>query len=227
MRSAVLLLPFIIPGTLAAVSAGLLINATGRYREVILAGCFFLSLGNGLFCLFDAQSTLALIVGIQILGGIGAGLLFQPPLIALQAMVQQKDVATATGTLGFCRNLATSLSVVIGGVIFQNSMDRRSSTLKAEGLPDALVAQFSGRHAAANVYQIGAIQNPSWKLATEQAFAWSLRYVWILYTATAGCALISAFFIVSTKLSTEHVETKTGIQEKSTTEAQNQGTELN
>lgn len=186
-------------------------NATGRYVEVIWAGCIALTIGNGLFCLLDAQSSLGLIVGVQILAGVGAGFLFQPPLIALQAMVDQRDVATATGTLGFSRNLATSLSVVLGGVIFQNGMDTHAKDLIADGLPADLAAKFSGSDAAANVYSIGPIANPQWKLAVKDAYASSLLYVWVLFCATAGCALVCCIFIASTKLSKEHVETKTGL----------------
>lgn len=44
---------------------------------------------------------------------------FQAPLIAIQTTVKPSDIATATGTFGFIRQLSTSISVVLGGVIFQ------------------------------------------------------------------------------------------------------------
>ena len=91
-----------------------------RYRELMWAGTLLMTIGIGLFIALHANSSIAQIVGFQLVEGLGSGMLFQPPLVALQAMVSQADTATATATLGFIRNIATSLGVVLGGVVFQN-----------------------------------------------------------------------------------------------------------
>ena len=62
---------------------------------------------------------------VLIVAGLGAEFLCSPPLVALQAMVSQEDTATATATLGFVRNLATILVVVISRMVFQNGMVRQ------------------------------------------------------------------------------------------------------
>jgi hypothetical protein len=48
-----------------------------------------MTLGNGLYILFSANSSVGKIVGFQIIAGIGQGLLFEAPLIAIQAFVSQ------------------------------------------------------------------------------------------------------------------------------------------
>ncbi len=154
------------------------------------------------------------IIVFELITGIGAGLLFQPPLTALQALVEQDDVATATATFSFMRNLATAMSVVIGGVVFQNGMDLQVPGLRAAGLPRSITDSLSGGAAAANVMIIGKIMNPTQELAVKEAFAWSMRNIWILCTCISAVGVIASAFITKQVLSREHVETKTGIKEK-------------
>lgn len=120
LRSGVLLLPDEISEAAMGILSAVIIHQTGRYREIIWVGTLLMTIGLGLLIQFQTDTSIAEIVGFQLVAGIGAGLLFQPPLIAVQAMSSQADTATATGTLGFVRNIATSLSVVLGGIVFQN-----------------------------------------------------------------------------------------------------------
>jgi hypothetical protein len=65
-----------------------------------------MTLGTGLYIALSATSSIGLILGFEIIAGAGCGLLFQPVIVAIQVLTPQKDVATATSTLGFVRNMA-------------------------------------------------------------------------------------------------------------------------
>ncbi|KAF2837468.1 putative MFS transporter [Patellaria atrata CBS 101060] len=212
LRSGVLILPITITEALMGITVGLLIHRTGRYFELIWIGMILLTIGNGLYIHFNATTSIAEIVGFQLIAGIGAGMLFEPPLIALQALVSQDDCAAATATLGFVRNLSTSLSIVIGGVVFQNSMNIQVPKLEAAGVPSNITHELSGGDAAANVMLVRNISGPAHKMAVKEAFAWSLRNMWILYTCVAAIGCIASPFIVKQALSDEHQETTTGIK---------------
>lgn len=173
-----------------------------------------LTIGLGLFIYLDASSSLGEIIAFEIVTGIGAGLLFQPPLTALQALTEQDDIATATATLSFSRSLATSISVVIGGVVFQNGMDLQTPRLRAAGLPRNVTQSLSGGAAAANVMLIDTIMDPIQQMAVKDAFAWSVKNIWIMCTCVSACGVAASSFITRQVLSTEHVETKTGIKKK-------------
>ena len=173
-----------------------------------------LTVGVGLFVHLNASSSLGEIIAFEVFTGIGAGLLFQPPLTAVQAVTEQDDVATATATLSFVRSLATSMSVVIGGAVFQNGMDLQVPALSAAGLPTNITQSLSGGAAAANVMIIGTITDATQKLAVKEAFSVSMRNIWILGTCISACGLVASAFITRQVLSTEHVETKTGIKKK-------------
>ncbi|GLB18909.1 hypothetical protein AtubIFM61612_008806 [Aspergillus tubingensis] len=213
-RSGVLILPFVLTEAAFSLFSGLLIHRTGRYLEIIWAGTALVVLGVGLFTNYSATSSLGKIVGYQITAGMGCGMLFFPPLLALQSNITQANTASATATFGFIRNVAMAMSVVLGGVVFQNSMDMRQDGLKAAGLSSSLLAEFSGTEAAANVDAVRAVQDPTQRHAVADAYAWSLRNMWIMYACLAACGFVASVFITRQHLSEEHVETKTGLKEK-------------
>jgi len=215
-RSGALILPFVVCEALAGILSGIFIHQTGGYLEPIYVGLLLLTIGNGLFILFGTSTNLGEIIVFELIAGLGAGGLFSPPLIALQSFVPKDDVATATGMLGFIRNLATSMSIVVAGVLFKNGMDLRHDALEAAGLSPTLLRAFSGPNAEANVMLIGRISNATQQMVVKEAFSWSLRHLWIMYTGVAGIALFTSFFIGKAVLSTEHVETKTGLKRLST-----------
>ncbi|RDW78290.1 hypothetical protein BP5796_06142 [Coleophoma crateriformis] len=214
LKSGILILPIIITQAIVGFLGGIFIHRTGRYLELMYVGSVLMAVGSGLYILFDANPSISHILGFQIAFGLGSGSLFQAPLIAIQALVSQSDTATATSTLGFARNLAAALSVVIAGVIFQNSMDTRINSLALPpiNLPANVTALLSHGAAAANVAVVAIIQDPIQKLAVKEAFAGSFRNMWIFYTSLSGLAVVASMFVKKTVLSSIHVETKTGLQ---------------
>ncbi|KAL8806392.1 MAG: hypothetical protein Q9200_005060 [Gallowayella weberi] len=214
IRSGVLTLPFLLSQTVTGMASGFIIHRTGRYLELIRVGTLLMTIGFGLLIHLEAASSLGEIVTFQLVAGLGSGLLFSPPLIAIQANVSQDDTATATATFGFTLNLATSISVVVGGVIFQNGMHNHNTVLHAAGLPNDIVQKFIGGDAAANVMVISTIPNVAHRFAIQEAFASSLRDMWILYTCVAFMGFVASAFVEKRELSKDHVETKTGITPK-------------
>ncbi|KKY14301.1 putative mfs [Phaeomoniella chlamydospora] len=214
IHSGLLVLPIGLTTSLTGIVCGIIMHQTGRYREIIWIGTVIFTLGFGLFIDLSATSKLSMVILFQIVIGIGSGMLFQAPLIALQSLVSQEDTATATATFEFIRNLATSLSIVIGGVVFQNSMQLQSHHLSSSGLSQNLTEALSGKEAAANVVLIHQISDPTQKAVVKEAFAWSMRNMWILYCCVAACAIVASGFISKQKLNKEHTETRTGLRKE-------------
>ncbi|KAL5114783.1 hypothetical protein ACEQ8H_007345 [Pleosporales sp. CAS-2024a] len=217
LRSGLLLLPFIVTGAILGVLAGVWIHRTGTFRGIMWIGTFLLTLGFGLFISFDAHTSTGMAVGCLMMGGGGSGLLFEAPLIAVQSQVEQQDVASATATLSFIRNIALSISVVVGGTIFQNSMNNRVAVLGAAGLPQELLHRLDGDNAMANVMLPSGVKNQAWRLAAKQAFAYATRNMWILYTVVGFLSVVASLFVDGGHVGTEHVETVTGLKKKETT----------
>ncbi|KAL8949937.1 MAG: hypothetical protein Q9222_004004, partial [Ikaeria aurantiellina] len=146
--SGVYTFPFVITLSFTSAAVGVIIKKTGQYLPPIYFGMFFMTLGFGLYIDLPDYPSWSRIILFQIVAGLGVGPNFQSPLIALQTLVKPKDIATATATFGFTRNIATSISVVIGGVIFQNGMSKRQDTLAA-ALPPGIASTLGGGSAGA------------------------------------------------------------------------------
>ena len=214
LKSGLLLLPFIVTGAIAGVLCGVIMHKTGHFREIMWVGTFLLTVGFGLFVAFDAYTSTGKAIGFLIVGGLGSGILFEAPLIAIQSQVEQHNVASATATLSFICSIGLSISTIIGGTIFQNSMNSRASFLRDAGLPQDLLSQLDGDSAMANVMLPGTLDNPAWELASKQAFAYAMRNMWITYTVFALLSFIASLFVQAAHLGTEHVETVTGLKKE-------------
>ncbi|KAF2750771.1 hypothetical protein M011DRAFT_396133 [Sporormia fimetaria CBS 119925] len=210
--SGVYLLPTALSLSFVSAFTGIYIRKTGQYLPPIWAGMFIMTLGFGLFIDLDQYSSWAKIIIYQIIAGIGVGPNFQAPLIALQSLVPKGDIATATATFGFIRNLGSAISVVVGSVIFQNQIASKQAMLR-DSLGPERAAAFSGGSAGANV---GLIQTlpPREKAVALQAFSDSLSTMWITYVAFSALGLGVAGLITRNVLNREHEETKTGLEEE-------------
>lgn len=184
VQSGLFVLPFEIALSISSATSGILIRLTGRYLDQIWVGISLMVLGFGLFIHLDVRSFTVEIILIQILTGVGTGLSYSGPLLALQARTSPEDNATATSTFGFLRNLSTAISVVVGGVVFQNSMESQAPKLRSK-LGDEAASRFSGKEAAANVMSIATFTEKHRSLV-RAAYASSLRQMWIVFTCTVS-----------------------------------------
>jgi EmrB/QacA subfamily drug resistance transporter len=207
--SGVYLLPTALALSAGSIGTGIFVRKVGKFLPPIYFGLFMMTLGYGLFVDFDANSNWGKLAMYQIIAGVGIGPLFQAPIIALQAHINPRDIGTATATLGFIRQLATSTSVVIGQVVFQNSMSAKTGQLAASLGPE-LAQRLSGSEAGANTQVINSLPAAQ-KEVVRVAFANSLQPMWIMYVAFSFIGLLAGFLIKKKVLSKQHEETKTGL----------------
>ncbi|OQO00322.1 hypothetical protein B0A48_13669 [Cryoendolithus antarcticus] len=210
IMSGVYVLPTAAALSVSSIGTGIYVRKAGLFIPPIYLGLSMMTLGFGLFINFDATSSWAKLIVFQLVAGFGIGPLFQAPIIALQAHINPRDIGTATATLGFCRQLATSISIVIGQVVFQNSMAKKSASLTA-ALGPQLVKQIGGGNAGANSAVINALPAAQAVIA-RAAVADSLQPMWIMYTCFSAAGLVAAFFIQKKVLSREHHEAEVGLE---------------
>lgn len=212
-RSGLLILPLIVTQAVGEIVVGVIIHRTGHYREIIWIGAVLMTIGASLYTIFGTETSVATIVGLEIFGALGPSLLFQGPMVSIQNSVSQADTAAATAALGFIRMVAMSLSVVVGGVVFQNSMNTKQSLLAAAGVNGTVLEALSGSQAAANVNLAGVDLDESQRQVVLDAFAWSMTNMFIMFACLSAVAMIASVFIKHRRLNTEHTETKTGIEQ--------------
>ncbi|KAK2593276.1 hypothetical protein QQS21_009000 [Conoideocrella luteorostrata] len=210
LLSGVYLLPFVLALSLMSATVGIVIKRTGNYKIPIMAGLAIMTLGFGLFIDLGDDRNWAKIIIFQIIAGIGVGPNFQSPLIALQTNVEPRDIGSATASFGFLRQLGTSISVVVGGVVFNNVMQSQSGYLESE-LDAKLASMFTGSQAAASVHIVGDLQGND-AVVVKHAYWNALQKMYILFTCSAFIGLLISFGVTQTKLSKDHTEHKTGLQ---------------
>ncbi len=209
LMSGVYVLPWVMSLSLVSAATGIVIKKTGKYLPPIIFGMSVMTLGFGLFIDLEPRANWAKIVLYQFVAGIGVGPLFQSPLIALQTTVNGRDMASATGTFAFVRQLFSSVSIVIGGVVFQNGMQKQYPDLLTQLGPD--IAQLlSGSNAASSVGLVAELPDPERQIARNAYFD-SLRTMYIMYVAFSALGLAVSPFIGSRTLSKDHTEHKTGL----------------
>jgi Fungal trichothecene efflux pump (TRI12) len=192
-----------------SIATGIFIRKTGQYLPPIWGGLILMTVGYGLFTNLGVPANWAKIVLYQIIAGIGVGPQFQAPLIALQSAISPRDIAAATATFQFMRNLATSISVVIGGVVFQNMMVKQKAQL-ITSLGPQTADMLSGFSAGASVQIVDKLPQAK-KEAAQAAFAYSLHYMFTMYACFAGLGLLVGFLIRRKTLTKKHEQTKTGL----------------
>ncbi|KAF1949097.1 hypothetical protein CC80DRAFT_510851 [Byssothecium circinans] len=210
--SGVYLLPTAISLSFLSAFTGVFIQKTGQYLPCIWFGFIFMTAGFGSFIDLKPNSSWAKIIIFQIIAGLGVGPNFQSPLIALQSLVPKRDIATATATFGFIRNLGSAISVVVGSVVFQNEMASKQRLL-ASSLGPETASAFGGGSAGANVGLLQSLPE-SEKAVARQAFSDSLSTMWIMYVCFSAVGLGVSGLITRNVLSERHEETRTGLEEE-------------
>ncbi|UNI17763.1 hypothetical protein JDV02_004083 [Purpureocillium takamizusanense] len=209
LTSGVYLLPYILSSSLSAALTGVFIQRTGKYMPAVYCGTTAMTLGVGLLIDVGMDKNWARLVGFQIIGGVGAGMNFEGPLLAVQAVVPSRDVAAATTTMGFTRTISTAISVVIGGVIFQNEMNGKRELLMRK-VGDELAARFDGATASANVELVRTLA-PMQQLAVRTAYYDAMRSMWIMYTVMSAVAMLTGLLIRGHHLHKEQQEPALGL----------------
>ncbi|KAL6701743.1 MFS general substrate transporter [Trichoderma pleuroticola] len=209
LLSGVYILPYVLALSFISALTGVFIKKTGNYKIPIISGLFIMTIGFGLFIDLGARANWAKIIIFQIIAGIGVGPNFQSPLIAIQTNVEPRDIGAATASFQFLRQLGTSTSVVIGGVIFDNEMQKQQAFLQRELGPE-LAARFSGSEAASSVFLIASLDGHQREVA-QTAYWNAMQKMFIAYTCFVSLGLFISLFVKQKTLSKQHTEHKTGL----------------
>lgn len=174
--SGVSLFALVVPLSAVTFGAGMFIRRTGNYLLPIRVGSVIMTLGTGLFIALGPTTDWARIAVFQVVAGLGAGPVFQAPMISLQTHVEPKDVPSAISAVTFIRNLFTSMSIVIGTVVLQRNLG---------GVSITGVKQSEASHTA----------RAEVNMENRVTYTMAMSYMWAFYTAVCGMMIIAAWFI--------------------------------
>ena len=120
--SGLLVLPFVIGNTLAAISSGRLISRWGRYKWAPVLGQ---ALTLGAFILYATMSTgtsrLTATIYMAV-AGIGIGFVLNVIGVIIQNSVSVRDLGAATGALGLFRSIGASFGAAVGLGVYSSHL---------------------------------------------------------------------------------------------------------
>ena len=193
-----------------SILVGIAASITGRYRWAIWSGWSLTVLGMGLLYLLGPDTSLPSYVFLNLIPGVGLGLLFSCMNLATQAAATEKYVGFAAAMYIFMRSLGQGIGVAIGGVIFQSQF-----AVELRRYPDlAGNSTTLVQDASALVQVIKAIpQGAAERLAIVNAYANALKVVWAVMAGLAFVALVLSFATKGLSLNAE-LETEQALKKK-------------
>jgi MFS family permease len=178
------MLAFSFSSSITSALGGLIISITGDYRRVIWGAWTLFTVGYGLMTQLEDTSSIAKRVVYPLIAGIGLGPLFQVPMVALQAAMPIKDMATSVATYSFLRTMGSTVGVSIGQTIYTADLRKRLrniENLTFDTSPDGL---------AQSVPMLKHIQDPTQRQELIHAYSKSISTIWIVCTPIVGVGLI-------------------------------------
>ncbi|KAJ5719965.1 hypothetical protein N7493_006843 [Penicillium malachiteum] len=192
----------------SAMVVGILITVTGHYRWAIWLGWTVSTIGLGLMWLIKVQTSTYGWILLNIVPGLGLGVLFPSLGFAVQASAEPENLAIAVAMFSFFRALGQAIGVAIGGVVFQNRM--YSNLLKYPAL--ASQASAYSQDASGLVQVIKNMADGATKTHLKEAYTDSLRIVWVVCCGISAAALLFSLFTESYDLN-RALETTQGLRD--------------
>ncbi|EMD88373.1 hypothetical protein COCHEDRAFT_1109415 [Bipolaris maydis C5] len=181
----------------SAMIVGIAISKTGAYRWANWLGWCLVVLSTSLLVLLESDTPTTVWVSISLVGGIGLGGLYPAMILGVQASTTVENQASATNMFTFFRALGQTLGVAVGGVVFQNMIEKR---MLSKPLLARKAREYS-KDAIGLVQIIKAMPENAAKEQLIESFTYALRYIWVVAAAIAAIALLASIFIEAYQLS--------------------------
>jgi hypothetical protein len=123
-RSGIQILPLSLGTVLMSVISGALITVVGYYTPILIFGTVLFTIGSGLISTYTINMPFGKWFGYQVLAGLGAGVGFQIPLIAVQTVLPVDDIPIGTTAVIFFQTMGSALFISVGQSVFANGVRR-------------------------------------------------------------------------------------------------------
>jgi hypothetical protein len=202
----------------ASIVAGVVIAITGKYRGFTWAGWALTVMGLGLLTLLKTGTSTPAWIFLNLVSGLGTGMLFSAMALAVQAASTNENMAYAVTLFSFFRGFGQTVGVAIGGTIFQNQV-------KKEILKRPLIAANAtqwAQDASALVPILKSMSDGPTKLQLQEAYVDANKMIWIVICALSGAAFLASLWTealpldraLETEQSFKHKEKHTDVEMK-------------
>ncbi|KAH7912244.1 major facilitator superfamily domain-containing protein [Hygrophoropsis aurantiaca] len=200
--SGIRMLPYSLGGAATSAISGIVVTRTGSYRPIMWFAWIVMTLGWGLMIQLDNTSSTAVKEIYPLVTAIGIGCLFQVPLIAVQAAMPIKDMATSTGAFVFLRTLGGTVGITIGEAIISSVLQQ-----KLKAVPGLSGFGTSAADLNDSVRKISSIPDATTRNALMHAYSQSISTIWLVNTPLSAVGLLLILFIRGYSLKRKIVRT--------------------
>jgi hypothetical protein len=123
-KSGIGMMPLMLATVLSSVTSGALIMIMGYYTPFLIVGTAIFAIGSGLISTFSTNISSGEWFGYTVLAGIGAGVGFEIPILAVQTVLPMEDVPVGTSLVIFFRMLGSAVFLSVGESVFTNGVQR-------------------------------------------------------------------------------------------------------
>jgi FlaA1/EpsC-like NDP-sugar epimerase len=177
-------IPYLVSITLSSIVVGGSITALGPYVPFTWVGSAIFAIGSGMLYTLRVDSNAGRWIGYQILAGFGAGACVQIPFIAVQVVLNRKDMPSGNAVAIFFNTLGGALSVSIGQNIFSNTLVQQIPRL-TKNLDPAVIIGAGATNAR-------LVTPPAELPGVLEAYNVAVTRTFILPIACAGLACLSS-----------------------------------
>ncbi|KAB5522841.1 major facilitator superfamily domain-containing protein [Coniochaeta sp. 2T2.1] len=187
VHSGIMNLPMLLGVVIFSVIAGGVVTVIGYYAPFMIAGTTLAAIGFGLLTTFEPDTKSPMWIGYQVIVGAGLGLGFQQPFIAVQTVLEMKDVPTGTSVITFMQTLGGALFVSVSQNVFTNKL----VSYVEKYVPDLDPMVVLGTGATAIQTQINPEQLPG----VTKAYSDALTQTFIVFVAMGTLSMVGALAI--------------------------------
>ncbi|KAH8921226.1 MFS general substrate transporter [Atractiella rhizophila] len=181
-------IPLSLGSALISIIAGALITKTGDYRVISWVSWILQVVGYGLMYMLDEASNRAEKELYIWVAGLGIGMYFVAPLIALQASMPIKDMATSTSTFALMRSLAATMGISIGGAIYASRLDALLHDIPEYRGPFGVASRN-------DVTSVHRIQPVELRQEVEHAHTRSIATIWLVCIPLTAVGLVISLLL--------------------------------
>lgn len=120
--SGIRIIAYLVSNTIASIVVGSSITIFGYYTPFMWVGAAAYCVGCGLLYTLKVSSSAGQWIGYQLLAGIGSGAGFHIPFIAVQVVLNEKDMPTGNAIAIFFNTIGGAISISIAQNIFSNRL---------------------------------------------------------------------------------------------------------
>jgi EmrB/QacA subfamily drug resistance transporter len=204
------MIPLVLGIMIGAMSSGIAISKTGRYRLFPLAGTLLMTAALlSLSFVVGAETPIWALVPFMVLLGVGLGFNFQPAVLAVQNAVPPSEMGVATSSVTFFRQMGATIgTAAFLSVLFSRLPVEIEQSLTSAAADDPRVAQAlqSGQvQAGGDLSDTSFIQQlPSFLgLPFKTGFSDSIDLVFLIAACAAALGFLVFLFLPQLELSTQ------------------------